>query len=347
MTRIPSPLRRPPGRALRRRIVALPAAAIAVAAGLWAAPFAASAQSWPERPIRFVVPYPPGGPLDLVARALAEKLDGQLGQRVVVENKPGAGGNIGADLVAKSAPDGYTIVMGAVATHAINPYLYARMPYDANADFAPITRIASVPNVLVMNPETAARLGVNAVADLIAYAKRNPGKLNYASGSNGSAGHLAGELLESMAGIAAVHIPYKGAAPAQLSLLTGETDFMFDNLASAAPQIRAGKLKALAVTTSQRTDFFPELPTMSESGLKGFDIDTWFGVFAPAATPQPVVERLHGEFVRALQSPDIVERLSKMGAKPAPMSPQAFGEFVRAEQKKYERIVRDSGARID
>lgn len=168
MTRIPSPLRRPPGRALRRRIVALPAAAIAVAAGLWAAPFAASAQSWPERPIRFVVPYPPGGPLDLVARALAEKLDGQLGQRVVVENKPGAGGNIGADLVAKSAPDGYTIVMGAVATHAINPYLYARMPYDANADFAPITRIASVPNVLVMNPETAARLGVNAVADLIA-----------------------------------------------------------------------------------------------------------------------------------------------------------------------------------
>jgi tripartite-type tricarboxylate transporter receptor subunit TctC len=333
---------------LRRRLIALPAAAaLAGAAGIAALPSSVSAQSWPERQIRYVVPYPPGGPLDLVARALAEKLDTALGQRVVVENKPGAGGNIGADLVAKAQPDGYTIVMGAVATHAINPSLYAKMPYDANADFAPITRIASVPNVLVMNPETAAKLGVNSVADLIAYARRNPGKLNYASGSNGSAGHLAGELLESMAGIAAVHIPYKGAAPAQLSLLSGETDFLFDNLASAAPQIRAGKLKALAVTTTERSSFFPELPTMSESGLKGFDVDTWFGVFAPAGTPGPVVDRLHDEFARALANPEIVERLSKMGAKPAPMSPQAFAEFVRAEQKKYEKIVKASGARID
>ena len=340
MSRLPS--------SLRRRLVTLPTAiALAGAAAFASLSSTASAQSWPERPIRYVVPYPPGGPLDLVARALAEKLDASLGQRVVVENKPGAGGNIGADLVAKAPPDGYAIVMGAVATHAINPYLYAKMPYDANADFAPITRIASVPNVLVMNPETAAKLGVNSVADLIAYAKRNPGKLNYASGSNGSAGHLAGELLESMAGIAAVHIPYKGAAPAQLSLLSGETDFLFDNLASAAPQIRAGKLKALAVTTSERSSFFPELPTMSESGLKGFDIDTWFGVFAPAGTPKPVVDRLHDEFARALASPEIIERLSKMGAKPAPMSPQAFAEFVRAEQQKYEKIVKASGARID
>jgi len=328
--------------------VALPAAAaLAGIASFVSLPSIVAAQSWPERPIRYVVPYPPGGPLDLVARALAEKLDAALGQRVFVENKPGAGGNIGADLVAKAQPDGYTIVMGAVATHAINPYLYAKMPYDANADFAPITRIASVPNVLVMNPETAAKLGVNGVADLVAYAKRNPGKLNYASGSNGSAGHLAGELLESMAGIAAVHIPYKGASPAQLSLLSGETDFLFDNLASAAPQIRAGKLKALAVTTTERSSFFPELPTMSESGLKGFDVDTWFGVFAPAGTPAPVIQRLHDEFARALANPQIVERLSKMGAKPAPMSPQAFTEFVHAEQKKYERIVRDSGARVD
>ncbi len=340
MSRLPSPL--------RRRLVTLPAAVLlAGVAGGATLPSVASAQSWPERQIRYVVPYPPGGPLDLVARALAEKLDAALGQRVVVENKPGAGGNIGADLVAKAQPDGYTIVMGAVATHAINPYLYARMPYDANADFAPITRIASVPNVLVMNPETAAKLGVNSVADLIAYAKRNPGKLNYASGSNGSAGHLAGELLESMAGIAAVHIPYKGAAPAQLSLLSGETDFMFDNLASAAPQIRAGKLKALAVTTTERSSFFPELPTMSESGLKGFDVDTWFGVFAPAGTPAAVVDRLYDAFTRALADPAIVERLSKMAARPAPMSPQAFAGFVRAEQKKYEKIVKDSGARID
>src|SRR5690606_12408668 len=269
MTKLPS--------SLRRCLVALPfttalpaLAALVTFAGLGTLPGVATAQSWPERPIRLVVPYPPGGPLDLVARALAEKLDEPLGQRVVVENKPGAGGNIGADLVAKSQPDGYSIVVGAAATHAINPHLYAKMPYDANAAFSPITRIASVPNVLVMTPDAAATLGVNSVGELIAYAKRNPGKLNYASGSNGSAGHLAGELLESMSGIAAVHIPYKGAAPAQLSLMTGETDFMFDNLASATPQIRAGKLKALAVTTSRRTDFFAELPTMSESGLKGF-----------------------------------------------------------------------------
>jgi len=346
MTKLPS--------SLRRCLVALPftaalpaLAALVTFAGLGTLPGVATAQSWPERPIRLVVPYPPGGPLDLVARALAEKLDEPLGQRVVVENKPGAGGNIGADLVAKSQPDGYSIVVGAVATHAINPHLYAKMPYDANADFSPITRIASVPNVLVMTPDTAAKLGVNSVGELIAYAKRNPGKLNYASGSNGSAGHLAGELLESMAGIAMVHIPYKGAAAAQLSLMTGETDFMFDNLASATPQIRAGKLKAFAVTTSQRTDFFPELPTMSESGLKGFDVDTWFGVFAPAGTPKPVVDRLHDEFERALRSPEIVERLSKMGAKPAPMSPQAFADFVRAEQQKYGKIVKASGARVD
>lgn len=346
MTKLPS--------SLRRCLVALPftaalpaLAALVTFAGFGTLPGVATAQSWPERPIRLVVPYPPGGPLDLVARALAEKLDEPLGQRVVVENKPGAGGNIGADLVAKSQPDGYSIVVGAVATHAINPHLYAKMPYDANADFSPITRIASVPNVLVMTPDTAAKLGVNSVGELIAYAKRNPGKLNYASGSNGSAGHLAGELLESMAGIAMVHIPYKGAAAAQLSLMTGETDFMFDNLASATPQIRAGKLKAFAVTTARRSSFFPELPTVAESGLKGFDISTWFGVFAPAGTPKPIVDRLNAEFTRALSAPDIRERLARMGAEASPMSPEDFAAFVRSEQAKYERVVKASGARVE
>ena len=338
-----------PGNARRRIVRRLAAGAgllLSAALGtLGASP--ALAQDWPTRPIRFVVPYPPGGPLDQVARALAEKLREPLGQPVVVENRPGAGGNIGAEMVARSAPDGYTIVMGAVATHAINPYLYAKIPYDANRDFAPVTRIATVPNVLVLNPQTAQRLGVHDVAGLVAYARRHPGQLNYGSGGNGSAGHLAGELLETLAGVSMVHIPYAGAAPAQLGLLAGQTDLMFDNLASAAPQIRAGKLAAFAVTTARRSDFFPELPTVAESGLKGFDIDTWFGVFAPAGTPRPVVDRLNAEFTRALAGADIRERLAKMGAQPSPLSPEAFGEFVRAEQAKYQRIVKASGARID
>jgi len=238
-------------------------------------------------------------------------------------------------------------VMGAVATHAINPYLYAKMPYDANRDFAPITRVATVPNVLVMNPQTAERLGVRSLGDLIAYARKNPGKLNYASGGNGSAGHLAGELLEAQAGVSMVHIPYGGAAPAQLGLLAGQTDLMFDNLASATPQIRAGKLKAFAVTTAKRSSFFPELPTVAESGLKGFDISTWFGVFAPAGTPKPIVDRLNAEFTRALSAPDIRERLARMGAEASPMSPEDFAAFVRAEQAKYERVVKASGARVE
>ena len=334
--------------ATRRRFFGFGAALLLGALGaLGAIASPAAAQAWPARPIRFVVPYPPGGPLDQVARALAEKLREPLGQPVVVENRPGAGGNIGADLVAKASPDGYAIVMGAVATHAINPYLYARMPYDANRDFTAITRVATVPNVLVLNPQTAERLGIGSLGDLIAYARRNPGKLNYASGGNGSAGHLAGELLEAQAGVSMVHIPYGGAAPAQLGLLAGQTDLMFDNLASATPQIRAGKLKAFAVTTAQRSGFFPELPTVAEGGLKDFDISTWFGVFAPAGTPRPIVDRLNAEFAKALSAADIRERLAKMGAEPSPLSPDAFAAFVRAEQAKYERVVKAAGARIE
>jgi tripartite-type tricarboxylate transporter receptor subunit TctC len=307
----------------------------------------ADLQGWPEKPIRFVVPYPPAGPLDQVARVLAEKLRDSLGQPVITENRPGAGGNIGADNVAKSAPNGYSIVMGAVATHAINPYLYAKMPYDANRDFVPVTRIATVPNVLVMSPATAQKYGIESVADLVAYARKHPGKLNYASGGNGSAGHLAGELLESLAGVSMVHIPYGGAAPAQLGLLGNQTDLMFDNLASAAPQIRAGKLRAFAVTTSTRSPFFSELPTMAEGGVPGFDISTWFGVFAPAGTPAAIVERLNREFGKALEAEDTRERLARMGAESAPMPSAEFAEFVRSEQAKYEKIVRESGARIN
>ncbi|MES2536307.1 MAG: tripartite tricarboxylate transporter substrate binding protein [Pseudomonadota bacterium] len=311
----------------------------------------AIAQTYPVKPIRFIVPYPPGGPLDAVARMVADKMKDGLGQPVVVENKPGAGGNIGADLAAKSAPDGYTITIGAVATHAINPSLYAKMPYDAVKDFAPITLLASVPNVLVLNTDTAARLGINSVTDLIKYAKANPGKLNFASGGNGSAGHLAGELFKTMAKVSMVHIPYSGAAPAQLGLLAGQTDLIFDNLASATPNIRAGKLKPLAVTTQTRAASLPELPTIAEAGraygMGSFDINTWFGVLAPAKTPAPIVARLNAEIVKALQAPDVKERLARMGAEPSPTTPEQFEALIAKELKKYAAVVKASGAKID
>ncbi|MFO0008082.1 MAG: Bug family tripartite tricarboxylate transporter substrate binding protein [Betaproteobacteria bacterium] len=309
----------------------------------------ASAQAYPARPIRLVVPFPPGGPLDSAARALAERMKDGLGT-VVVENRPGAGGNLGVDYVAKQPADGYTLVIGAVATHAINPWLFAKLPYDPVKDFAPVSLIAHVPNVLVMTPETATRLGVNSLGELVAYMKKQPGRLNYASGGNGSAGHMAGERLKSTAGLFAVHIPYAGAAPAQLGLLAGQTDFMFDNLASAAPQIRAGRLRAFAVTTRTRAASFPDLPTMGEAGgasLKGFDISTWFGVLAPAGTPAPIVDQLSAAMRAALTSAEMRERLARMGAEPAPSTPAGFAALIKSELAKYREIVRFSGAKVD
>jgi len=310
-------------------------------------PSMSAAQSaFPGKPIRLIVPYPAGGPLDTAARALGEQVKTSLGV-VVVENRPGAGGNVGVDYVAKQAADGYTLVIGAVATHAINPWLFSKLPYDPVRDFAPITLIAHVPNVLVMTPERAAQLGITSTAELITAMRRNPGKLNYASGGNGSAGHMAGELLKSLAGVSAVHIPYAGAAPAQLGLIAGQTDFMFDNLASALPQLRAGKLRAFAVTTVQRAPALPEVPTMAESGVSGFDVSTWFGILAPARTPAPIVSRLNEAFTAALRSPEMRERLARMGAEPAPMSPDQFGQLIAAELAKYQRVVKFSGARVD
>ena len=306
-----------------------------------------SGSDYPARAIRFIVPYAGGGPLDQAARAIAEQMRSALGQPVIVENKPGAGGNLGADMVAKAEPDGYAIVMGAVATHAINPYLFKKMPYDANRDFTPITRVAVVPNVLVVSPQWAGDAKVDSVASLIAYARAHPGKLNYGSGGNGSAGHLAGELFKSMADIDMVHIPYKGAAPAKLELMSGEIQVMFDNLASATPQIRSGQLKALAVTTLERTEQQPELPTVAESGVPGLDINTWFGIFAPAKLPSPVRDRLYQAALTALKSETTVVTLGQMGALAAPMSPETFAEFIRSEQRKYETIVRQSGATVD
>jgi tripartite-type tricarboxylate transporter receptor subunit TctC len=324
---------------------ALIAASAALAAAL------AAPRAWAQaRPIRLIVPYPPGGPLDIAARVLAERVKDSLGT-VVVENKPGAGGNLGADLVAKAAPDGHTLVMGAVATHAINPWLYSKIPYDPVRDFTPITLVAQVPNVLVMNTETAARLNVNTLADLVAYARKNPGRLNYGSGGNGSAGHLAGEMFKSQAHLFVVHIPYAGGPPAQLALVAGQVDFNFDNLAAAAVNIRSGKLKPLAVTTARRSSAMPEVPTVAEAGaalgLKAFDISTWFGVFAPAGLPADQIARLNKACNEALASPEVKSRFATLMAEPAATTPAQFADFVRAELQKYRSLVAASGARAD
>ena len=303
----------------------------------------ARAEDYPSKPIRFVVPYPAGGPLDTVARLLGQKVSESLKQPVIVDNRPGAGGNIGADFVAKSAPDGYTILMGAVATHAINPTLYGHIPYDPVADFIPITQVASTPNVLVVNPSVPAK----DVREFVAYAKANPGKLNFGSGSTGSAGHLAGELFKTMAGVDMTHVPYKGAGPAMQDLVAGQIQLMFDNLASCLGQIRAGKVRALAVTTGKRTSLAPELPTIAESGLPGFDINTWFGVFAPAKTPQPVVDRLYTEFTRALAMPDVRQKMVDLGAEPVGNKPAEFAAYIRSEKDKYARVIKASGAKVD
>jgi len=299
--------------------------------------------AYPNRPVKLVVPFPPGGPLDIAGRAIADRLSQAWGQSVVVDNRPGAGGNIGADLVAKSPPDGYTILMGALSTHAVNPSLYAKMPYDAVKDFAPITLVAVTPNVLVVN--TA--LPVSSAKEFIAYAKANSGRLAFGSGSNGSAGHLAGELFKVETGTEIIHVPYKGGAPATQALLAGDTQFMFDNLANAMPQVKAGKLKALAVTTAERSKLAPDLPTMAEAGLPGFDISTWFGLFAPAGTPRDIIAKWNVEITKILNSPEMRERLVAQGAEPAPMTPDQFAAFVQSEIPKYARIVKASGAKVD
>jgi len=307
-------------------------------------PTVATAQT-PAKVMRIIVPYAPGGPIDVTARLMAERVKDTLGT-VIIENRPGGGGNIGADLVAKASPDGLTIGIAAVATHAINPWLYSKMPYNAATDFAPITQMLRVPNVLVMNADTAARLNINSLADLIKYAKANPAKLNYGSGGNGSAGHLAGEMFKKDAGIFALHIPYNGGNPAQLALLSGQVDFNFDNLATASSNIKAGKLKALAVTTATRSAALPDVPAVAET-LKGFAIDTWWGLVAPAATPKDVVAKLNQAFVAALNSPEAKARFAALLAEPVASSPEQFATFMKSELAKYEKVVKASGARVD
>jgi tripartite-type tricarboxylate transporter receptor subunit TctC len=326
---------------LRRVIIA--AIAWVLAGGVSFAPQPACAQAYPTKPIRLVVPFPPGGSLDVVARAIGQKLTEAWGQPVVIDNRPGAGGNIGADLVAKSAPDGYTILEGALSTHAVNVSLYSKMPYDPVRDFAPITLVAITPNVLVLNPSFPA----NSVPELIAYAKAHPGGLSFGSGSNGSAGHLAGELFKTETGVDMVHIPYKGGAPALQALLAGDTQLMFDNLANSTPQLKAGRLKALAVTTARRSALAPELPTLAEMGLPGFDIYTWWGFMAPAGTPNEIIAKWNAEVTRILATPEMKAVFAQQGAEPAPTTPEQFAALIRSEIPKYAKIVKDSGAKVD
>ncbi|MDB5878055.1 MAG: transporter substrate-binding protein [Variovorax sp.] len=314
-----------------------------IAAAIVGTPSFAQVQN--QRPIRLVVPYAPGGPIDVTARILAEGVKNSLGT-VIIDNKPGAGGNIGADAIAKSAPDGLTIGIAATATNAVNPWLYSKMPFNAASDFAAITQMVRVPNVLVMNAQAAERLNIHTLAQLIAYAKANPGKLNYGSGGNGSAGHLAGEIFKKEAGIFAVHIPYNGGNPAQLALLSQQVDFNFDNLATAAPNIRSGKLKAIAVTTAQRSSALPDVPPVADT-LKGFAIDTWWGLVAPAGTPDDVVARLNQAFVAALNSPETKTRFNTLLAEPVASTPAQFGAFMKSELAKYEKVVKATGAKVD
>ena len=322
-----------------RRLFISQLAAASTAAAL---PQSAWAQA---KTIRLVVPFAAGGPIDVTARLLAEKVKDSLGP-VVIDNKPGAGGNIGVDLVAKAAPDGLTIGIAAVAMHAINPWLYSRLPFDPIKDFAPITQMVRIPNVLVINTDTAKRLGIGSLKDFLAYAKANPGKLNYGSGGNGSAGHLGGEILKQRAGFFAVHIPYNGGAPSQLALVSGQVDYSLDNLATAAVNIRAGKLLPLAVTSSARSPLLPDVPTIADS-LPGFEIDTWWGLIAPAATPRDVVTKLNAAFVAALQLPDTKARFAQLMAEPVSGTPEQFAQLIAREHKRYESVVKASGAKAE
>ena len=304
---------------------------------------AAAGAQWPAKPVRLICPYP-GGPVDVSSRVIAQKLQEALGQPVIVETRPGAGGVIAAEYVARSAPDGYTLLMGAIATHAINPALMPTLPYDPIKDFRHVALVVQVPNVLIVNNDLPAKN----VAELVALAKSRPGKLDFGSGSTGSTGHLAGELFKQMSGTYMVHIPYKASAPAVLDLLAGRLQLMFDNLASSLPNIKAGKVRALAVTTARRTSFLPEMATLDESGLKGFDMTTWWGVMAPAKTPPEVVTRLSGEILKALDSQDTKERLRTMGSEtPSVRSPEAFTAFIETEKALYARLVKVSGAKPD
>ncbi len=303
----------------------------------------AAADAYPAKPIRFVVAFPPGGGTDIIARVIAQKLAERFAQQVVVDNRPGAGGNIGTDIVAKSAPDGYTILMGSAGPLAINASLFAKMPFDPIRDLAPVTLAASTPNVLVVHPSLPART----VKELIALARAKPGEINFASSGHGTPAHLAGELFNSMAGVILVHVPYKGAAPALADLLGGQVQLMFSTMPPAMPHVKDGKLRALAVTSRKRSPAAPELPTMDEAALPGFEAITWHGVVVPAGTSAAIIARLNREIVAILHLPEVVERLSSQGSEPVGSTPEEFAAYIRSESVKWAKVVRESGAKAE
>lgn len=301
------------------------------------------AASYPSKPIRIVVPFPAAGTTDILARAVGVELFKAYGQPVTIENRPGAGGNLGSDMVAKAAPDGYTLLVGAVSPQAINVALYRDLPYDVMRDFEHITLIAAVPNLLEVHPSVP----VKTVKELIDYAKANPGKLAYASSGSGTSIHLSAELFKTMAGVDMLHVPYKGSAPAVTDLLAGQVQLMFDNLPSSLQQVKAGKLRPIAVTTAKRSPTLPDVPTIAESGLPGYEASSWFGLHAPGRTPKDIVNKLYGTVSKALHSKEMAERLSSQGAEPVGNTPAAFTEFVREEILKWAKVVKASGARVD
>ena len=303
----------------------------------------AHAQAWPAKPIKWVVPFAPGGTTDILARTIGDKLAIALGQPVIIENKPGAGGGVGADYTAKAPADGYTIMGGTISTHAINASLYKSLPYDPVKDFAPITLIARVPNMLVVNPDVPAKN----VAELIALMKASPAKYTFASSGNGMSQHLSGELFKTMAGVEMQHIPYKGSPPALQDVVGGQVTMTFDNITTAWPLAKGGKLRALAVTTAKRSSVAPEVPTLAESGLAGYEVGSWQGVFAPAGTPPEIVKRLNAEIVKIIRMPDVNEKLTALGAEPVGNTPEEFGALVRAEVGKWADVVKKSGAKVD
>jgi tripartite-type tricarboxylate transporter receptor subunit TctC len=301
------------------------------------------AQDYPVKPVRLIVPFAAGGGSDTVARTVGQKLSETLGQPVIVENKPGAGGNIGTDEVAKAAPDGYTLLMGVVGPVAVNPSLFGNLPYDPLRDFSPITQAVLVTNMVALHPSIPA----NTVEELIEYGRRNPGKLSSATGGTGTAGHMASELFKSMAKVDMTVLPYKGAAPAVNDVLGGHVPMTFEALLSTLPHVRAGKLKAIAVTTSRRSKLLPEVPTIAEAGLPGYEANNWYGFLAPAGTPPPIIDRLNREMVKILNTPDVKDRLAAVGAEVLGNSPQEFAAAIRADVEKWKRIVAETGAKAE
>ena len=328
--------------ATRRFALGSIASAVVLGAGLLGGT-SALAQAYPTKPVTIIVPFAAGGTTDILARIIGQALTAELGQSVVVDNRAGAGGNIGGQAAAKATPDGHTLFMGTVGTHAINASLYKKMPFDPVKDFAPLTRVANVPNLLVANPAQPYK----SVKDLIAYAKANPGKVNFGSSGNGSSIHLSGELFKSLAKVDMQHAPYKGSAPAVTDLLGNQIGIMFDNMPSAIQHVRSGKLVPLAVTTAKRSPELPNVPTIAEAGVPGYEATSWFGMFAPAGTPAPVLAKLNAAIVKVLAQPDVKKKINEQGAEVYSETPEQFAAFIQAESVKWGKVVKESGASLD